>query len=415
MLRILIGALCALSLAGCSMVTSYNTALLPDGGEPSQGGGGYHLPKHILIATVIQSAKGPPDITLVRKSIADPLYPMNVGFKLSPTSDDDIQITYQDGLITKITASADDKTKEVIENLTKSIVASFGRSGADGSDDILGLQTKVLQVAFDPFDENELARSNEQLMRLGFCLAFAPDSRNPEAWGCPTSTQRREYTHRDRSPSPVQIRQMGEGLFFRQPAEHKIQLFQRHGPRCKNWCLRWEGYAAFANAGPLLRIDVDRTLFVKRETIVQFGAEGVPTDVHVKKPSEAVVAANIPLVVTKAILAAPAEAFTSATTTTDAQKKYIDSQKSLLDSQTQYVDAINTRLKNGQPIPPGHDIGAVLGTTPARSADASSLSGQRSSEEINAQRSKAKFYQYCSDIGLDRGGCDQEWRRANPS
>lgn len=405
-------------LTGCTMITSYNNSLLSDGGSPRQGAGAYHLPKHILVATVTQlpATKGkrlpPPNIALVRKAIADPHYPMNVGFDLSPTSDDDIKINYSQGLLQKITASADDKSRDIIEHLTKSIFGSFNRvAGTDGTGDFdIDFGAKVVQVSFDPFDHYDHDRANAELGRHGFCIAFASDSRSSATEGCPQriwSGEKRVVVHANGRARALNAPETGSGLFFRQPIEHKIQVFQLDGPRCRGWCLRWEGFAAFANAGPLLRVNVDRTIFVKRVTTVTFGSDGVPSEVQVVKPSEALVAAQIPLIVTKAILAAPGEAIASSTTTLVAQKGHVDAQKNLLTAQTDYIDTLNARLKKGEPIPEGH--GLPFGTPVVRSADSS----QRSADEETLQRRRRQFFQNCADIGLDRGGCETEWTKVN--
>ena len=458
-----------LALTGCSMMTSHNTWLLSDGGSPRQGGGAYYLPKHILVVTVVkevtpstkrtvkgtiketttdtptqatdsvkqtitttvdtafdETAAGTAyNIAMVRKTVVDSRYSMNLGFNHSPTADDDIKVTYTTGgLLSEIVAISKDRTQEIIENLTKAIF-STGRFLELGATDTDALATKVLQVAFDPFDADERWRANEQLARFGYCVAFASNSRNPEPEGCPLRGHSDPHDHHQRWPSDSEktavsngqkhkVPETGEGVFFRQPLDHKIQIYQRNAPKCRGWCPRWEGYALFANEGPLLRVDINRTIFVKRETTVTFGNDGVPTKVHVIKPSEMVEASKLPLAISKAIIEAPLEAIMSKTTVIGAKQGLITKQAALLDSQTAYVDKLNALVKAGKPVPPGHDIGAVLGTAPVRQyGDAGSLNAGRSAEPVDASR--RRFYQYCNDVGLDRGGCDDEWKRVNPS
>ena len=456
-----------LALTGCSMMTSYNTWLLPDGGSPRQGGGAYYLPKHILVVTVVKEVvtnkkktitekikevvKNAPaatngvtrtvdstiettiddspystayNLAMVRKTVVDSRYYMNLGFNHSPTADDDIEVEYNPGgLLKEIKATSKDRTQEIIVNLTKAIF-STGRFLELGADDKEALATKVLQVAFDPFDSDEMWRANQQLLRFGYCIAFARDPRHAEPEGCPLRghSDHHEDHHGWRGDvrktgvsngNKHTVPETGEGVFFRQPLDHKVQIFQKNAPKCRGWCPRWEGYALFANEGPLLRVDINRTIFVKRETYVSFGNDGVPTKVHVKKPSELVEFSLLPLAISKAIIEAPLDAITSKTTVIGAQQKQIAAQTSLLDSQTAYVDKLNALVKAGKPVPPGHDIGAVLGTAPVRHyGDAGSLNAGRSAEPVDASR--RRFYQYCNDVGLDQGGCDDEWRRVNP-
>lgn len=407
----LVAALSVLS-AGCSMISSYNSSLLEGGGSPRQGGGAYHLPKQILIATVTSMDKGDYSISIIRKTVADPLYPMNIGFDLSPTSDDEIEVKYEAGLLKKISASSEDHTDEIIVNLTKALFSNDRVASTEGTGEIdIDLRTKVIQVAFDPFSDYELHHANTELEKFGFCIGFARDSRSPQTIGCRRDGKTRGWKQDVLYESDSVVEQ-GTGIFFRQPVEHKLQLFQNNRPGCYHWCLRWEGYTAFSNRGALLKVDVDRTLFVKRETLIEFGQDGVPTTVKVVKPSEGLEASKLPLTVAQAILAAPGEALAGSISTVQQQQTYITAQKNLLTSQTEYVDMINARLKSGEPIPAGHDVGAVLGTAPVRSGDVTGL--QRSADDTTLQ-SKARFYQHCADIGLDRGGCNAEWDRVNPT
>ncbi len=481
-----------LVLTGCSMVTSYNTWLLPDGGSPRQNGGAYYLPKHILVVTVTQRQpeKPPPaatttttttttgtagtpattgnggtgtaagtkgggtgtststvtkggtpaatsvtrstivettkfeaqpepfEISIVRKSVSDGRYLMNLGFNLSPTSNDDIEVKFSEGgLLNEITASADDKTKDIILNLTKAIFSSARFIASEQADGLGVLPTKLLQVAFDPFNEEETYAANKQLSRFGYCVAFAQDPRNPEPENCPLNARgghghhdwhastHHGYKERPKDKVPV----TGEGVYFRQPVEHKIQVFQKNPPHCKGWCARWDGYAAFANEGALLRVDIDRTIFVKRETAVKFGPEGVPTSVRVKKPSELLAASTLPLEITKVIIEAPLEAITSKTTVVKAQQGYISEQAKLLKAQTDYIDQINARLKAGQPLPRGYESGAIFGASTIRSV--ADIDGANRSVGDDNRAIRARFYQYCTDIGLDQGGCDAEWKK----
>ena len=363
----LVGVACL--VGGCSMVTSYNNSLLIDGGDPRQGVGSYHIPKHILVATVLKGSDGTRNLSLVRKAIADPYLPMNLGLDLAATSDDDFDVTYADGMIQRITASADDKTDEMILNFTKAIL-SLGRIGTAGSGDLVTTEaTKLVQVAFDPFDEVERQRANYELTRYGFCVAFASDPQVPEPRGC--NTGRRiaalapvtrpkgllklgRYTD---APSPTGVPETGNGLFYRQPIEHKIQIFQRNSPHCYGWCLKWEGYKSFGNQGPLLKVNVNRTIFVRHETTIEFGNDGVPNQVHVKKPSEALAFSTLSLAVIEEVIAAPVKAISHNVSTLQEEKKLVEAKSNLLESQVAYVDKLNQRLKDGEPIPAGHDIG----------------------------------------------------------
>jgi hypothetical protein len=62
----------------------------------------------------------------------------------------------------------------------------------------------------------------------------------------------------------------------------------------------------FANAAPIFRIDIERTAFVERKTVINF-TQGVPTLVQVIKPSEGLAVAKLPLTIAKAIISAPVE------------------------------------------------------------------------------------------------------------
>jgi hypothetical protein len=288
-------ALVSIIVAGCSacsMVSSYpvedSSTLEPSG----QAGGSYFLAKHIL-QVVVEATGAKPRLIVAAVPVQDRSALIQTGFNLSPTSDDDVKIEYEKGLLKKVTAKADDKTDDIL-------IAIAGLAGRYR-------ETQVGEIAgptfdFDPFDFDQAAETNAILLtKYRSCVEVEIE---PGLWspGCGNfSLSKRSIGGVGQARFTHRISQGGElaGIYYRRPVAHRVHVVEAG----KTLQLV---HMNFANHAPVFRVDIDRTLFVNRETTVDF-TDGALTAVQVKKPSEGLALASLPLSIIQAFVSVPVE------------------------------------------------------------------------------------------------------------
>jgi hypothetical protein len=333
-----LGALAAgallVGLAGCAMIESYPT-YITNNSAPTQTGGSYFLAKHHLTVTVT----GPPTAVAVDiKQAPDRRQLIDTGLKLSPLSDDDVEVDFNaNGLLSKITSTANDRTGDIIEALTKAVYSPLLRDApATGS--------SVLFVGeFDPFDIHQATEFNSLLMqRFHSCIEV---EWTPGLWspGCGQLSLNSYLPVKAADTSPVtEMTVPLPGIYYRRPMLHRVHIVVAGVTVSLSSQL-------FANASPVLRLDIDRTLFVQRQTTIQF-ADGAPTMVHVVKPSEGLAVAGLPLRIATAAIDAPIEGLTKRQQLLDAETNYLNSQSNNIDAQTKLQSSLNTQVQKGGSI-----------------------------------------------------------------
>jgi hypothetical protein len=294
--RFLEGLSLAALLAGCSacsMVSSYpvegSSIVEPDG----QAAGSYFLAKNNLRVSVTEAATKP-TLSVDSIPVQDRGALIQTGFNLSPTSDDDIKIEYEGGLLKKITAKANDKTGDILV----AIARLAGRYRGTRVEDIVGATFE-----FDPFDYAQATETNSILLkRYRSCVEVEIE---PGLWspGCGkyslgnsliAATQRIGLA--DHAVHAGEL----SGIYYRRPIAHRVHVVEAG----KTLQIR---YLDFANHAPVFRVDIDRTLFVNRETTIDF-TSGALSAVHVVKPSEGLAVASLPLTIIEAFFSAPVQA-----------------------------------------------------------------------------------------------------------
>lgn len=337
-----------LLVGGCSgpMVMSYPTLGNSTNVVPSEAksGGTYFLAKHHLTVTVTRQVRyvdqdsktfpegkdklqigvtDPPLINVAIKAVPDRSQLIETGLLLSPNSDDTLLIAVdKSGLLTGITANADDKSALILESVVKSVYSPLLRSGREG-------ETQTLFVGeFDPFNPRESSEINRYLYkRFQGCIEVEVE---PGLWspGCPT----RYSLNRNRSVVvPVaKITVPAPGVYYRRPFSHRIHIVSGGQTRKIT-------QDNFANSSPLFRLDIDRTAFTKRDTTIVF-KNGVPTSVQVTKPSEAAEMARLPLTIAAAPLKAVADAMETRQGVYTAQANLYNSQIQALQSAKSVYD-----------------------------------------------------------------------------
>jgi len=309
---------CALICGSCSIIES-DVIASSDQSPPAQGSGSYFLPKQVLHVQLTRSAQLS-QITVTPNTIADGRAHFQVGLDLSPTSDDNIQIDYDGGMLKSVSADANDRTGEILVNFAKDVAQFRTTAGVvPGQRDLI--------ADFDPFDYREAMRTNAGL-GAGNCVEV---ELSPGVWspGCGKySLARGGAGIVDQGSEPPRL-PATPGLYYRRAIPHMVHSV------VGGQTVSMEN-KLFANNSPVLKIDVNRTLFVDRKTTLQFD-KGELTQVIVKKDSELLAISKLPVDI---VAAYTGEIVTSLT----QQKSIVDAQTSLINAQANALNA-NTSLQ----------------------------------------------------------------------
>ena len=222
--------------------------------EFQQSSGTYFLPKQLLQVNVqSQPGSSTPVISLQTVPVPDKTAQLQIGFELSPLADDNIEVDYENGLLSKIDALSVDHTGDVIVAIAKDIGEL--RAGT--------ANTSNVTVQFDPFDFADAARANK-LLGVGNCVEVEVEpglwspgcSKNYSIAGLPTLKQDGGYNYAQSITSTP-------GIYYRRAQPYKVHTVS------DGKTVEVKSYL-FANRAPVLRVDIDRTAFVSRETKLAF-------------------------------------------------------------------------------------------------------------------------------------------------
>ncbi|TAJ34441.1 hypothetical protein [Bosea sp. (in: a-proteobacteria)] len=387
-------AVAAMLLAGCSVVNSYDASNGVGAYTSGQSAGSYYLPKHVLTVS-LQKQGANSSVAIVSEIVPDRSGHIDIGLDLSPLSSDDVKVSISEkGLLTRIGSINDDKTTEVVQALTKSVVSMLREAAVGGQ-----VPTVVASHSFDPFRDAEMAETNRWLQPHGLCLAV--EGAKTACSATADALERSSYVSFD-----IRAVQKAPGIYYRRPQSHRVRVFRRVRG---GYILERSQMIEMANLSPALRLDVQRTAFVKRETTLTF-AGGIPTEVQVVKPAEAVGLASLPLKVIEAANDAVVGSIARNVSVLQERKKEITAQTELLQARTAYLDAATEALKKRQDMPAGHDIAAATGVE--RSAPYGLVAtGEPSASlrETSGAPDHLKFMKYCGDIGMDQPSCEKAW------
>jgi hypothetical protein len=269
----------------------------------------------------------------------DPETTYCVDYRRSITSDDTYQVTLKNHLLEKIATVADDKSKEILQNLVQALFV-----GLSGDSDFPGFRSGrpslggelVFTGTVDPFDHTEVNRINHAINRFGFCMFLenepidpahdnvdayceAPLKWRPRADWVPKLHHVGHY-HGHSSPSrtstgPIETAgqeiappKYSRGIFYRPRLPYTYYLYVKENLMLRGvrgaWKMRGATTVMLENAAPVFTVGVDRTFFAKRSTTLVFD-QGVLKDVTIEKGSELVNFVTIPLQVARSIAALP--------------------------------------------------------------------------------------------------------------
>jgi hypothetical protein len=251
---------------------------------------------------------------------------MQLGFALSAFSDDDIKVDYKNGLLDRVAATAVDRSRDI----ALAIATAVGRLREGPAVAVVGatrITTRTFD--FDPFNREWAIAVNKQIAQAagGGCVEVEI---HPGQWspGCPSPlsmASKSVITGAQDAPNyDTASLQKKPGIYFRRGIPRTVHVVLR-GKHIETKQM------LFANEAPVYRVDVKRSAFVRRETVIAF-ADGELTSVQVKKDSEALAVATLPVAIVNAYVGGVVDAFFQRKRIQDARADYYTAVAARIDS-----------------------------------------------------------------------------------
>jgi len=442
-LRVVSALALALLLGACQMVDTL--PVLDANGETCRSAAGaYFLPKGEIHAAVTQSATNNAyGIALSLNTVADRTMSFCMDFLTSPTSDDLLVVQRNGGLLNNIHSNASDQTSAIAETLIDTgLVGITGNPNVGLRDAMLraakvkiGTTIQAADLIFDPFDRDRLAQINQSLASFGFCVFVDGDMfdlgatdrhgrvaeqvycDDPVAFVAASAPPASYY----KAPPPPEVLsseryaelQSYPGIFYRANFTQKIVVMRRRDPSARvAWKLHMTKLFEMPNRSPIFTVSVDRSLFVNRDTNITF-ANGVLTDVTIKKPSEAAAFVDLPLRLAQAIIEIPGQIIRVRVQAVNNTQAVIDAQNQLIYNEQQYqtqLAAMRSAAVTGVPqTGPPFESATIDSRTPSQVLNL----GDRSAGTVGAR--ETVLQQVCGNPFIGPAGQASCWQRAATS
>jgi hypothetical protein len=324
-------------------------------------------------------------IMVTKKIEADPRARLVARYEPSPLADDDLQIMVGgDGLLSRITSHAKDRTGDIILNLAE-LVFTLGTGGGKLPEGVRSLPAGVIPKApsfvasYDPLDPDDVLATRRGLAKAGFCIVTGELAISHGPTACPKSESdpgllpappvialpetvvsaysslpgRKGESYAPPPPpltgdpiNPSQVLAREPGVYYRQPVPVPVRIYQRKGSSFK-WEPLFAGSELLFDKAEAYQLDIDRAAFVQKDVTVQFSS-GALAQIDIKKPSELYELSTIGLKIAKLIVAAPIEALNVNKSRIDAETSYIEAQTKLLEKQNTLLKKQTELVNNGQ-------------------------------------------------------------------
>lgn len=348
--------LAAALAGGCQMLDSgwLDTDPSAVGTTCHTNAGTYFLPRRLITVTVTGSDTGGFNLKVdatgdtTAPYVADRNESYCLDALLSPLSADRIGIQRsEDGLLQRVYTQADDKTKDIAQQLIQGVadLAASEQAGIPGRSfatrpRFAGDTAPVVATfTFDPFVEREAREVNIALVEYGYCLYLDPHRdpfvprwsqkicrdavfgrkkgpRNSPVYAGPSMVYKADPAYPrsglaifDPRPVPVEVQQ--RGVLYRPELTHTLVVIRKPDPgsRFSEWRPVASDKIVMPNAAPAFILEVKRAIFVKAETDVQFN-NGLIRNVSVNKPSELLAASNLVVAAVQIVTNIPKRALT---------------------------------------------------------------------------------------------------------
>lgn len=226
--------------------------------------------------------------------VPDPDMRFVVAYKGNAMADDDITVKVgKNSLLDAVNVTTEDKTVEVVKKIIE-IGKNIVRIGAHGpAGDALPKEEVIFKASFDPSSSTEVARINAMLLQVPggpyevtYHGRYAP-RRSPLPRDFPAKPQKPD------KPIPY------PGVLFRPAIACELELARKGVAQEVTTLL-------LPNQAETISMPVNRSAFIKKVQNLDF-EDGMLVQATLKKPSEALGGVEIPLEITRAILALPGE------------------------------------------------------------------------------------------------------------
>jgi hypothetical protein len=372
---------------GCQMLQTI--PIVDASGEICKSASGaYFLPKkQILFSIKRDDDTSPYDFSFDgTRSIADRQQSFCLDYLGSAFAEDTVHVSRNfDGLLTIISSVADDKSKQIVENLIE--VGVIGATGNPNFSIARSVKIKKQQDTFiladyqiDPFDLEQLAEVNAAMASTyGYCVLIEGHTIHPadiQAYcnnprGRTTNTGGRTVPLKA-PPARVELPPLPsdaamKGILYRPNLTYEMIVLRRRDPKSRHrWELVQSTKIEMPNVAPVFSIGVERSLFVKRTTRLDFDA-GVLKDITIEKPSELLEFMEIPLVLAQALVKVPAELLKVRVASTKNEQLLMDAQRELLATQRAYANTLSQMRATAtqssssvqRSLPPGNTDGVA--------------------------------------------------------
>jgi len=316
--RVLIALLFAVPAAACAVMESRF--------DSDVEGIVYYVPRSIVTVTVTPTA-GDPTFGFASTDIPDIANRYALNYRNNPFFHDRLCVTIDKtkGYLTSIEYASEDKTPAIAVALAE-LAGRLGggppsrSAGADepGADKRF-TPPPPFEIRFDPLDAERIRQVNNEINRR---------------------LNERPGTYRLEFPDLRSLKQQrqacdGKGVCFRTKIKAAVRVTRKEG-----------GYENEAHSqvvdniyGPIGNLDLSRAFLVEKVVRLTF-KDGALEQVIMKKPSEALKAALLPLSVLDVLLAVPTNFVDNVTGTKSARDAYVAE----LDQRVTAIDSINTSL-----------------------------------------------------------------------
>jgi hypothetical protein len=313
-----LAALCA----GCTVLTS-DSLLSVSAEKRTASGVHYALPRGSVTLTIAGDTAGMFEFKISEPEFfPDPVHQYFLRYQPHPSYDDDITITMASGkpVLKKIKSTTEDKTKDIVVNLAKTISFFQASFAADKSQ-------LLAQVILDPSDPKSVDAASDEIdtaMRRFVQERRRECLRNPPPENKPSETAACAYFGMLFAKSEAFRRgeAEGEALFTLQVRDLSVVNPQRPSPGRAADCsvgicyrpkipyiiaYRVSGVTdtkvvELPNGAAPISIDISRAFLVKKVQEIEFDEDGFLTRLSIKKDSELLAAAQLPLNVLDAVL-----------------------------------------------------------------------------------------------------------------
>jgi hypothetical protein len=297
-------------LGGCAALDSSHIA--SDGGGAVATGGYYFLPKTLLHVRILATDSDVAvdyfdegkTVALERSLVPDTDQFYTLDYHRSALSEDALNISVgTNGLLKKVESSTEDKSGAIIIKMVE-----IAKEVAKAASMPAGTATKVGDYVFDPEDVDALnARLRNDFGSGAIRIDITP-----------------RVTKSDTS------RACDDGLCFRPLRPYVVTIVKNGLPFRTQTVL-------IPNGAPVLSLPIHRAAFVKNITNATFD-DGILTEVHIEKPSEALAFMEIPLAIAKAVTSVPTELLQLKIDYSSKEKDLAEAEKARLDAMRSLIE-----------------------------------------------------------------------------